>query len=230
MVCSPGHGCWCLPVLYYRCSTPLPSVVVCFHLVSRKQRARPPLAVYVQCLSGGTRAALCQPFNISILVRVLGHTIPVDNLAHRNDSCSYRNILQVFDAWRDHSMKGATLLPGQTGKNQNNYAYPRVKRRGGLFPFDVGASGVENDASGGDDDASGSNGGGDTHALLKRTRARRRREVGKDPCLPTRMILLATGNAYKTTFVQVSVVRCVWVWVSYARMQTRTHTHPPIHT
>jgi len=122
------------------------------------------------------------------------------------------------------------LLPGQAGKNQNRSAYPRVKRRGGLFPFDVDASGVENDASGGDDDASGSNGGGDTHALLKRISARGRREVGKDPCLPTRMILLATGNAYKTTFVQVTVARSVWVGVSYARMQTRTHTYPPIRT
>ena len=125
-------------------------------------------------------------------------------------------------------MKGATLLPGQTGKNQNSYAYPRVKRRGGLFPFDVGASGVENDASGGDDDASGSNGGGDTHALLKRTRARRRREVGKDPCLPTRMILLATGNAYKTTFVQVCCALGLGLGLirTHANSQTYTSTHP----
>ena len=119
------------------------------------------------------------------------------------------------------------MLPGQTGKKQNSYAYPCVKRRGGLFPFDVDASGVENDAGGGDDDERVLNGGGDTHALAKRISARRRREVGKDPCLPTRMILLATGNAYKTTFVQVCRAG---VRVSYARMQTRRHTHPPIRT
>lgn len=100
MVCSPGHGCWCLPVLHYH----FPPLVFCFHLVSRKQRARPPLAVYVQCLSGGTRAALCKPFNIPLFVRVMVHTIPVDNLAHRNDSCTYRNILQVVNAWSDHSI------------------------------------------------------------------------------------------------------------------------------
>ena len=109
-----------------------------------------------------------------------------------------------------------------------NRRVPRVKRRGGLFPFDVGASGVENDASGGDDDASGSNGGGDTHALLKRTRARRRREVGKDPCLTTRMILLATGNAYKTTFVQVCCALGLGLGLirTHANSQTYTSTHP----